>query len=69
MSQQLEATDLGSTLKWSNFCSACYLLCAGFSLGVFFDPEDGGDMFFRNDFQRKTRRYILEDRTPYYTRD
>jgi hypothetical protein len=21
---------------------------AGFSLGLFFDPEDGGDMFFRN---------------------
>jgi hypothetical protein len=25
--------------------SACYLLQAGFLLGLFFDPEDGGDMF------------------------
>jgi hypothetical protein len=28
--------------------SACYLLRAGFLLGLFSDPEDGGDMFFRN---------------------
>jgi hypothetical protein len=27
---------------------ACYLLHAGFLLGLFFDSEDGGDMFFRN---------------------
>jgi hypothetical protein len=25
--------------------SACYLLHAGFLLGLFFNPEDGGDMF------------------------
>jgi hypothetical protein len=25
--------------------SACYLIHAGFLLGLFFDPEDGGDMF------------------------
>jgi hypothetical protein len=24
------------------------IISAGFSLGLFFDPEDGGDMFLRN---------------------
>jgi hypothetical protein len=28
--------------------SACYLLYADFLLGLFFDAEDGGEMFFRN---------------------
>jgi hypothetical protein len=28
--------------------SACYLLHTGFLLGLFFDPEDGSDVFFRN---------------------
>jgi hypothetical protein len=32
----------------SNVGSACHLLHAGFSLGLFFDPDDGGDMFLRN---------------------
>jgi hypothetical protein len=27
------------------FYSACYLLHAGFLLGLYFDPEDEGDMF------------------------
>jgi hypothetical protein len=26
----------------------CYLLHTGFLLGLFFDPEDGGDVFFPN---------------------
>jgi hypothetical protein len=26
----------------------CLLFYAGFLLGLFFDPEDGGDTFFRN---------------------
>jgi hypothetical protein len=28
--------------------SACYRLHTGFLLGLFFDPEDAGDMFLRN---------------------
>jgi hypothetical protein len=28
--------------------AACYLLHAGFWLGLSFDPEVGGDMFLRN---------------------
>jgi hypothetical protein len=28
--------------------SACYLFYAGFSLVLFFDPEDGGEIFLRN---------------------
>jgi hypothetical protein len=27
---------------------ACYMLFAGFLLGLFFDPDVGGDMFLRN---------------------
>jgi hypothetical protein len=29
-------------------CSACYQFHADFFLGLFFEPEDGGDMFLRN---------------------
>jgi hypothetical protein len=28
--------------------SVCYLLHAAFLFGLFFDPEDGGDIFLRN---------------------
>jgi hypothetical protein len=44
--------------------SACDLLHAGFLLGLFFDPEGGGDMFLRtsDDFQLSIRRYIPEQR-------
>jgi hypothetical protein len=28
--------------------AAGYLIHAGFSFGLFFDPEDGGGMFLRN---------------------
>jgi hypothetical protein len=28
--------------------SACHLIRAGFTVGLFFDPEDGDDMFLRN---------------------
>jgi hypothetical protein len=38
---------------WVNIIEAasrltCYLLQAGFLLGLFFDREDGGDMFLQN---------------------
>jgi hypothetical protein len=33
---------------WQEDWSACYLLHTGFLLGLFFNPEDGGDMFLQN---------------------
>jgi hypothetical protein len=45
--------------------SACCPFHAGFLFGLFFDSEDGGDIFLRNivDYQRTTWRYIPEDST------
>jgi hypothetical protein len=31
-----------------NANSACYLLHTGFLLGLFFSPEETGDIFFKN---------------------
>jgi hypothetical protein len=47
--------------------SACLLLLGGFLLGLLFNLQDGGGTFLRNvsGLQRTTRRYILEDGTPY----
>jgi hypothetical protein len=40
-------------------------LHARFLLGLFSDPEDGGDIFFEKsvEFQQTTWHYISEDRT------
>jgi hypothetical protein len=41
---------------------ACYLLHAGFSLGLFFDPEDRGNVFFLNvNSEWTTWHYIPEN--------
>jgi hypothetical protein len=34
------------SIFWDITGSACYLLHTDFLLGLFFNPEDGGDMFF-----------------------
>jgi hypothetical protein len=49
-------------------CFACYLLHAGFLLGLLFYPEDRGDMFFQNVglLQWTAWRYIPEDLTLNY---
>jgi hypothetical protein len=48
----------GSRMSHAKNSKVCYLLHAGFLLGLFFDPEDGSDIFL----QRTTRRYIPDDR-------
>jgi hypothetical protein len=49
----------------SGGCAASYWLHAGFLLGLFFDPEDGGICSSGTsvDFHCTTRHYIPEDRT------
>jgi hypothetical protein len=47
----------------SIFSVACCLLHAGFLLGLFFSPEDGGNIFLGNltDFHWTTQHYIPEE--------
>jgi hypothetical protein len=40
-------TEEGSKL-WPQAGSACGLLHAGFLFDLLFEPDDGGDVFFRN---------------------
>jgi hypothetical protein len=37
-----------NSMKRATSIASCYLLYAGFFLGLFFDPEDEGDMLLRN---------------------
>jgi hypothetical protein len=50
--------------KQITLLAVCFTL---FFLGLFFDPEVGGDMFLRSvvDFKRHTSGYIPEYITPY----
>jgi hypothetical protein len=58
-------TSRAKNQRESRWKAACRLLSCSFLLGLFFDPEDGGDMFLITsvDFQRATRRYMSEDST------
>jgi hypothetical protein len=44
----MSTVGLISWKEWSKHRSACYFLHAAFLLGLFFDPEKGGNMFLRN---------------------
>jgi hypothetical protein len=56
--------DITPCSLWQQVAKALLATCfhAGFFLGLFFDPEDGGDMFLRN-VGSLTRRDIPQDRT------
>jgi hypothetical protein len=41
----LDITPYSGIFRIMSPSLACYLLHAGFLLGLFFDPEDGGDIF------------------------
>jgi hypothetical protein len=43
--------------------TACYLLHAGFPLGIFFDPEDGGEISLQNVALLSTAFIIIVVRT------
>jgi hypothetical protein len=43
-----EQAEQETSLKAGGFALSTTCFHAGFLLGLFFDPEDGGDMFLRN---------------------
>jgi hypothetical protein len=49
VSEEYVTTSSGSKNKAKKKpACACYLIHAGFVLGLYFDSEDGGDMFLQN---------------------
>jgi hypothetical protein len=50
LSFSMKRINIRSTIFWDIMpCSPFKVKKAGFLFGVFFDPEDGGDMFLGND--------------------
>jgi hypothetical protein len=56
ISQKIEVFT--TSVRRTGLLVTCFMLVSSF--GLFFSPEDGGYMFFRNigDFEWTTRRYI-----------
>jgi hypothetical protein len=46
--QETNLSHVASSAMKCHSVTACYLLYAGFLIGAFFYPEDGGKMFLRN---------------------